>query len=451
MMIAFQRKFNFYLFPPSDNKITREVVLNPSSIAFLNQHNMNFDTWTKEGVSFVTSEVAETLLSKFQGKETERREKAAAAKSGGSPTAGRPGQRKVELRRTEDIDFHARAMASLREWLDSAHPIRARGHHININNNHNNAGADDVPEGLSFLLPAANSFLRRALYESIQTEYPSLILENAGASYPNQIRVMRLNPDEQRTREERLRREAWEKLIVNQIGVWRVFMALSLASHGLEIPTDSITFAKRVTDIDWDRSSTCVGSLERVGRKIPIIVHNGYMDLMFLLTHFHSHTLPPTFAEAKSLVHSYFPTIYDTKYLSTECTPASLWNESTHLEGLFTKVIRENDDISSLVELVPDVVGSSGFAYLLGNEGQAHDAAFDAFMTGAVYVGICHIIALNQQVLLGADTPDATSGGVGSLKHLLCDEDEKGVKSVFGRNQVRLLSRESCQSIAFVS
>ena len=357
--VKLQRKYNFYLFPPSDNKITREVVLNPSSIGFLNQHNMDFNRWFRHGIPFVTGDMAEKLLSKFQKKESERREKAATK---APATPGRHGQRRVELRRTEDINFLARAMASLREWLDSAHPI------------HNNVGAEEVPEGLSFLLPPANSFLRRALYESVQAEYPALILENAGGSYPNQIRVMRLNPDEQRAREERLRRETWEKLIVHQIGVWRVFMALSLACHGLEIPTDSITFAKCNTDVNWDKSSSSVDSLTSVGRKIPIIVHNGYMDLMFLLTHFHSHTLPPTFSEAKSVIHGYFPTIYDTKYLSTECTPASLWNESTHLEGLFTKIIRENDDISRLVELVPDVAGSSGFAYLSEDEGQAHDA-----------------------------------------------------------------------------
>lgn len=431
------------MFPPADNDITREVLLNPSSIAFLNQHNMNFNTWTKEGVSFVSSEAAEELLSKYQKKELERQEKnAEAKKSGSSPKGGssssRPGQRRVELRRTEDIDFHARAMAALREWLDSAHPMNPFAPGDNDNNNNPPAGGvgqSEVPEGLSFLLPPTNSFLRRALYESVEAEYPALICEKAGADHPNQIRVLRLNPEEQRTREERLRREEWEKLIVGQIGVWRVFMALSLASHGVEIPTDSISFAKNVKDINWSRNSTSVdSSLAPVGRKIPIIVHNGYMDLMFLLSHFHAHKLPPTFNEAKALIHSYFPTVYDTKYLSVECSLASLWNESTHLEGLFTKLFQGNDEWSRLIELVPDVQGASGFAYLAGGAGQAHDAAYDAFMTGAVYVGACYMIRSNQRI-----APNASTGGVGSLKHLLHDEHDEGVKTVFGRNHLYLM------------
>lgn len=380
---------------------------------------MDFNRWVSSGVSFVTGDQAERLLSNFKKKESERREKVATR---APHTPSRHGQRKVELRRTEDINFHARAMASLREWLDSAQPI-----HINL-------GVNNVPEGLSFLLPPANSFLRRALYESIQAEYPSLILENAGASHPNQIRVMRLNPDEQRAREDRLRREAWEKLIVHEIGVWRVFMALSLACQGLEIPTDTITFARCDTDINWEKTVSSVENLETVGRKIPIIVHNGYMDLMFLLTHFHAHTLPPTFAEAKSIIHSYFPAIYDTKFLSTECTPASLWNESTHLEGLFIKLIRESDD--RLVELVPEIAGLNGFSYLL-RDGGAHDAAYDAFMTGTCFVRVCQIIASNHQHLRGPSNRTILGEGVGVLKNLLNDKIEKNTKTMFGRNQVR--------------
>ena len=412
------------MFPPADNKTTREVVLNPSSIAFLNQHNMDFDLWTKQGVPFITGDMAQEKLTDYIEKQREKEEKKA------SSTGYNPNRRRVELRRTEDIDFHARTMASLREWLDSAQPLQhARGHH----------GAEPgVPEGLSFLLPPANSFLRRAMYESIQTEYPALVLENAGPEYPNQIRVLRLNPEEQRIREERLRRESWENLIVQQIGVWRVFTALSLANNGLEIPADSITFARTVDDINWEKSSTSLDTLRR-GRKIPIVVHCGWLDLMFLLSHFHSHTLPKHFSEAKALLHSYFPMVYDTKFLATECAPASLWNESTHLEGLFIKVIRDNEEASNLVQLAPDVVGGGALGYLPGNEEQAHDAAYDSYMTGAVYIGVCRHIALHGGVAPENQGSELLPHKVGSLKHLLCDESDELVESMFGRNKVRTL------------
>ena len=211
-------------------------------------------------------------------------------------------------------------------------------------------------------------------------------------------------------------------------------MALSLACHGLEIPTDTVTFAKCNTHISWDKSTSCLENLESTGRKVPIIVHNGYMDLMFLLTHFHSHKLPPTFTEAKSIIHSYFPIIYDTKFLSTECTPSSLWNESTQLEALFNKLIRDRNE--RIVEVVSETAGLNGFSYLLGDEGQAHDAGYDAFMTGAVYIRVCQIIQSNQELLHGPSNMEVVSDGVGSLSHLLCDE--KNTKSIFGCNRVCL-------------
>ena len=408
------------MFPPADPKITREVVLNPSSIAFLNQHNMNFDVWTKEGVPFVTSEMAEDLIAKYQEKHLEQQENKAKNRS----NAYRPGRRRVELRRTEDIDFHARAMASLREWLDSAQPRQIRGR-LGANEN--------VPEGLSFLLPPANSFLRRALYESIALEYPSLILESAGTDHPNQIRVLRLNPSEQRAREGRLMRESWEELIVNQIGVWRVFMALSLACHGYKIPVDSVTFAPSVQDVDWARGFECMGNLEQTGRGVPIVVHNGYMDLMFLLTHFHSHKLPPTFVHAKEIIHSYFPLVYDTKLLVTECAPA-VWNDSsTHLEHLFVKVIRENDEMGGLVELVPERNDRGQF---FGGTDSAHCASHDAFMTGCVYAGFCHYIATHEHLQRSMERLPAPHRRVGSLTHLLPDASQERYKAMFGLNKV---------------
>lgn len=415
------RKYNFWMFPPADLKITREVVLNPSSISFLNrQTSMSFDVWTREGVPFVTGDQAEELISKYQQKQLDIQENKAKNRS----QSFRPGKRKVELRRTEDIDFHARAMASLREWLDSAQPNRGRLHGPNA----------EVPEGLSFLLPPANSFLRRALYESIGQEYPSLILENAGTNYPNQIRVLRLDPAEQKAREERLLREGWEELIVNQIGVWRVFMALSLACHGYEIPKDSVSFAPSVGHIDWVRGFECMGNLELTGRKVPIVVHNGYMDLMFLMSHFHSHKLPPSFPQAKALVHSYFPMIYDTKLLVTECVT---WNDSaTHLENLYVKVIRENEELGGLVELAAE---RDDHGLLFANTDTAHCADHDAFMTGCVYVGFCHLIAANERFQRTIEQSPSPHRRVGSLTHLLHDSQDKQVKSLFGRNKLYLM------------
>ncbi|CAB9509054.1 specific ribonuclease PARN [Seminavis robusta] len=407
------RRYNFFMFPPADNHITREVVLNASSIAFLAQHNMDFDMWTRQGTPFVTGNVAEDLIAQYHQKQQSIQEK----KKQNVSNALRPGRRRVELRRTEDIDFHARAMASLREWLDGAQPPPPN---------------EQQEEGLSFLLPPANSFLRRALYESIAVEYPALILESAGPTHPNQIRVLRLNEQEQQAREERLLRESWQDLIVNKIGVWRVFMALSLACHGLEIPCNSITFAGQVGDIDWGRSFETLGHLKSTGRQIPMVVHNGYMDLMFLLTHFHSHKLPANFVGAKRLIHSYFPVVYDTKFMATECGRAALWNDSTNtaLEPLFVKFVSGNEDMNGLV-----VLDDSDET---GND-QSHDASYDAYMTGCVFAFFCRFITLHEHFDCDTSNSPAIHRKVGSFSHLLCDASDELVRKLFGPNKLYLM------------
>jgi poly(A)-specific ribonuclease len=143
-------------------------VLNPSSIHFLQQHNMNLDVWTREGIPFCTGDVATNLLDKYYEKQLKLSETTKTK----TPSSSTPrSSRRVELTRAEDKDFHARAMASLREWLDAAIVPR-----------------EEDTEGASLLLPPCNSFLRRALYESIPNEYPNLLLETFQES---QIRVWR--------------------------------------------------------------------------------------------------------------------------------------------------------------------------------------------------------------------------------------------------------------------
>jgi hypothetical protein len=459
------RRYNFYLFPPSDNKITREVVLNPSSVAFLNQHNMNFDVWSKQGIPFVTGDTAEELLWKFQQQKVADEEERKTKKRSNEYH----NRRRVELRRAEDIDFHARAMASVREWLDSAHPhpppphppaARRPGDRENNDNDDDDDATNGVTayeqhEGVMMYLPPCNSFLRRALYESISLEYPSLILEHAGATHPNQIRILRLNPQEQLLRRERIVKEQWENLIINKIGMWRVFMALSLACQGVDIPLDSITFAPSVQDINWNRSTTTsTSTTASPRRKIPIVVHNGLHDLLFLMSHFHSHSLPSRWSDAKALLHDYFPIIYDTKLMATDYALA-IAGPQTDLATLFLKVVRERDEEDRLIELV--VADSTTTTDEMGNPiaaadnaEQMHEAAYDAFMTGAVYVGICHYILnlLSMDDYLEQKAPSYAASGeqsntndnaVGSLVHLLADDNDQDMKGAFGRNKLYLM------------
>lgn len=401
------RRYNFYTFPHAQSH--RDVTLSPSAVAFLHQHDMSFDQWTRDGIpagSSTTREMEAALRAYVQKQVTADQ---AAVTPPTAPTL-QQASRRVELRRPEDIEFFSRCMASLREWLDSpaanTNNANNNNHHANHNANHMAEAAqppqrqrrqqqhqpddDDAdPEGASFLLPPCNSFLRRAFYEAIGQEYPALILENAGSDYPNQIRVWRLDDEEKVRRDARLRRQAWQDMLVGgSVGLQRVFGALSLACRGLVPDRRSVLFAPSIDDIDW--SLPPAAHLVQPQRpQIPLVVHNGFMDLAFLMTHFvvdaqngtGNEQLPDTLPECKQLITSHFPLIYDTKILATECSP-TYHAENTGLGPLFERIcITQN--VANRVQVVvhehdvPD---------------QEHEAAYDAYMTGVCFIGLCEDI-----------------------------------------------------------
>lgn len=440
------RRYNFYMFPAAssygyrnrnDQKApAREIVLNPSTAAFLRQNNMSFDVWASQGIAYQTEEEAASSIQKCQKQATrilqDMDPTSAAAAAGGilsSPPSSSaqdasPSRRRVQLMRSEDIEFHARTMASLREWLDVPITPRAQPQQPN--------GGEEEPavvppeendgqqqrqdeEGCHFLLPPCNSFLRRALYESIQQQYPSLTTESAGN---NQIRVLRMTDGEKRSRMARLLKKEWESCIVDTVGVWRIFEALSAACRGLPLPRNSVALAAQVEHVDWETTTTtgmiCTTPKKAAAggkggtRRIPIVVHNGFMDFAFLFTHFISPTLPEDFTDYKRMLHSYFPIIYDTKVIASQyCTGFGVETAAaavvdlttdTRLQNLYQLLVREQTHGRDF-----RTVNNKYDKYTTAAQDQEHQADYDAYMTGAVFVALC------QHVVVGKSKEGRTS------------------------------------------
>ncbi len=115
------------------------------------------------------------------------------------------------------------------------------------------------------------------------------------------------------------------------------------------------------------------GSVSTEGRKNLLIVHNGLHDLLFLLTHCHKPTLPESFEETKQIIRSYFPLVFDTILIGTEFNDSFIKDGSTTLGDLFDTICK--DDI--LPFSVPPIVNQDERI-----SGQAHEAVYDAYMTG---------------------------------------------------------------------
>lgn len=109
--------------------------------------------------------------------------------------------------------------------------------------------------------------------------------------------------------------------------------------------------------------------------KKPLVVHSGLYDLAFFIDAFHCE-LPEKYDDFKTLVHTLFPDVYDTRYI-LERHPG-LWEEldqSSSLKGLgqfYTFLCRGQFTKMTL---------ALGFEKYI-DEIYAHEAGFDALMCG---------------------------------------------------------------------
>ncbi len=410
------RTYNFYLFSSGGKNQQRELTLNPSTVKFLLEHHMDFNMVFREGIPYTTVENASQMKKMFfkkyanlnAGAEVGAINNGSSTPSsngekGATPTGKKngdtvtPQKDRVKLTRIEDIVFVARTMAELREWIDTddilvaednaatAAGIGGQQPQARPNNGQNTPNANNgggQGEGTSLLLPPCNAFLRRCLYESIEDEYPGLILERAdidpnnneaaAATLRNQIRVIRLSPTEKLRRESRKKHEAWDEVLM-EMGFTIIFQAISDACNGNVFSAQQTRQFLDGVCSELSTPMTNGGVDSAGGRKIPLIIHNGLHDLLFLLTHCHKPTLPESFEDTKRIIRSYFPLVFDTKVIGTEYSDSFIKGGSTTLGDLFDTIC--TDEIIRFS--VPPIVNQDG-----RNSGQAHEAAYDAYMTG---------------------------------------------------------------------
>ena len=115
--------------------------------------------------------------------------------------------------------------------------------------------------------------------------------------------------------------------------------------------------------------------------KKPVVGHNCLFDLLFLFSHFQG-TLPPTCDDFKAALSGLLPVIWDTKHLASQSGGRHV---DTALGPLYEACTAAGDGIS--------VVFGDGFAQYDnavtgGAKGPAHEAAFDAYMTGVVWASL---------------------------------------------------------------
>jgi hypothetical protein len=229
------RPFNFYVLPDAKSACAR-LTMHVSTAEFHKTNGLNFNTWLCQGIPFLSSAEFDALESKLDDDADEA-----------APAS------RIELTRPADKQFVANALASIAAWLP---------------------GSSEGEGGMyELVLPECNAFLRKALFELLQQQYPELTAESRALpeapEWKKQLVIVRLSEEERAARKAERRAAKLEKLR-ERAGFLRVWRLLTAA------------------------------------RK-PIVGHNLTYDLLFLMSHFHRSPLPSTLAECKATLHELFP------------------------------------------------------------------------------------------------------------------------------------------------
>ena len=118
-----------------------------------------------------------------------------------------------------------------------------------------------------------------------------------------------------------------------------------------------------------------------IDAKKPIIAHNPQYDVGYLFEMFIAPT-PPTYLEFCATWRKNFPLLYDTKCVFYDLTQ-DIGKNKAPLEEIFKTVHKDKKYVGNLIVKVDTSAGSQFENY--ESQAQAHDAGYDAYMTGIVF------------------------------------------------------------------
>ena len=232
----------------------------------------------------------------------------------------------IVLTRTSDIEIIDKCMEDVKALMDDEKAIE---------------------NATSCILQPNNSYLRRVIYEQLEIRYPNQV--NVDKNEHGHIVVTKIDPSKQYEIEEKKRIEK-EKQFHDALGFRRVYNAL-------------------------------------ISAKKPIVGHNLFFDLLFMYRWLDS-ALPADFELFRQDLHSKFPWIYDTKYI-TSLNVDGTKIPDTCLQKCYEHYMKNNTENNNennienkkeiQIKMSDIVVGYEG------DNAQYHNAGYDAYTTGCVF------------------------------------------------------------------
>lgn len=334
------RPFNFYLFPSSSQdgpyqgpvlagaEESTDVVLSSSAIAFLRKNKMDFQRWFYHGIPFCNEAMEEQL----------RNQASASAAAGVLVT---PSSDSPSAADSSSLSSSPSLLsASEQQWVANAKAV-----------------AETFARETDFekCLPLTKSrAARERVKKWIEQSYDTMVV--AFRNRPNGAKdaVLVRTTKEETIRRRQLELELKERELLDKIGFRRAFRAL-------------------------------------VQCKKPCVGHNCFADVLFLLAAV-DRPLPSLLPDMKARVQELFPTVFDTRYISGQYAhfPPSRF-QSTHLGGLFAAYTTAEPTSCAVEVTLPLGFGAYDSRTLqkaARGSNPAHEAGYDALMTGTVFLNL---------------------------------------------------------------
>ncbi|KAI7213631.1 CAF1-domain-containing protein [Hortaea werneckii] len=265
----------------------------------------------------------------------------------------------------ESLAFLERVRTQINDWL-AKRAKNSAGDSVEIMA----AGAENVAEDQP--VPELSRFERRLVHQLVRAEYPDFVT----VSRHTYIQIVPFD----KAREERIaaqRRRELEERINRQKGFRWIVEALlgsDLSKLDLrEVAKSPVTGDAVFADMDEYRAqfNRACGLLRDNPR--VLVGHNCFLDLVYVYRTFIGE-LPPTVVEFQQKLHALWPTIVDTKYMSTHnCGDI---NPVSSLEQIATQL---SDQAEPKLEL-----DEHHRAY--EKEERFHEAGYDSFLTAQIAV-----------------------------------------------------------------
>nr|CCD13380.1 unnamed protein product [Trypanosoma congolense IL3000] len=346
--------FNFVLFPNHMDDLTdverpQDVVLSPSSLAFLRRHDMNFQSWVYRGMTYCNAAQEAALRQKHEEKH-------------GSKPKGLPCQQQrhhaqtMELLLEEEREWLNASLAAAKVLRERAQAAleRARAQQTRHPRTVELDALMDLKQsgGREVILqPQRSKNARECLEWHMDEHYEDIFLtfRRAGGVYHGTMRALFPTERAQLLEKERASRD---RELVDKLGFRLVFKAL-------------------------------------VESKKPCVGHNCLADILFLLASFDGEP-PGTLPAFKHRVGHLFPMVFDTKYIATrqDLFPPARFT-AHYLGGYFDEYGFNSACIHVSLPLGFEaydpltIAGGGG-----GGNSPTHEAGYDALLTGVLLLNL---------------------------------------------------------------